>query len=151
MALNGIPDNDTGYQAPWEEEGETLQQSLEAGSFKKENKLAVGTGDKKEKAPTPKQDETSNPADGGMADAGDARLQEATTDGENDGLEGENGKTGNHGGNPTSDAGLRDGKMQQKTHRGARRTAREIAAKTSKEAQANLGYLDPRAKASTSC
>ena len=76
MALNGILDNDTGYQAPWEEEGETLQQSLEAGSFKKENKLSDGTGDKKEKAPTPKQDEASNPALGGKTRASNARLRE---------------------------------------------------------------------------
>ncbi len=179
MALNGIPDNDTGYQAPWEEEGETLQQSLEAGSFKKENKLSVRTGDKKEKAPTPKQDETSNPAGGGMADAGDARLQDGqkispkvekmandpkSESGktsnppfqdagkislkvekmDND-KQNEGGKTSNPalgGKTGACDARLQDGPMQPKTHRGARRTAREIAAKTSKEAQANLGYLD---------
>jgi hypothetical protein len=142
MAQSGDHEGGFDYQDVGEERGEILQQVLEAGPFKKENKLSVRTGDKKEKAPTPRQTETSNPADGGTAGASDARLQEARTDGENDRLEGENGKTGDHGGHLTSDAGLQDGNMQQKTHRGARRTAREIAAKAQSMTQANRGYFD---------
>ncbi len=177
MALNGIPDNDTGYQAPWEEEGKTLQQSLEAGSFKKENKLSVRTGDKKEKAPIPKQDEASNPALGGLELASNARLldggkisptvEKTANDTEMEVLEAstppfqdagkfspkvektandsesKGGKTSNPalgGKTGASDARLQDGQMQPKAHRGARRTAREIAGKTPIEKQGNWSY-----------